>query len=298
MTIVTTVDGVELYVESTGSGPAILFIHEFAADHRTWEEQVKDLSADFTCIVYSARGYPPSAVPEGQNSYSYLHAADDAIAVLDGLGVDKSHVVGLSMGGFCALQLGIHYADRVLSLLVSSAGSGANPANRAAFIAETNDVAAAFRGQGSAAVAGKLAYGPSRIQLKRKDEAAWNTFVRQLGGHSAEGMALTVLGVQQSRPSLYDIVGDLRGITTPTLVLNGDEDEACLEPGLLLKRTIATAGYQVVPNSGHALNLEDPKLYNDVIRWFIDTVTRDAWPTRDPRSLSAVMGINDEIPRR
>jgi pimeloyl-ACP methyl ester carboxylesterase len=102
--------------------------------------------------------------------------------------------------------------------------------------------------------------------------------------------------VQQARPSLWEIVDDLRGITAPTLILNGDEDEACLEPGLLLKRTIASAGYQVVPNSGHALNLEDPQLYNDVIRWFIGTVSRGAWPTRDPRSLSSAMGINDEAP--
>jgi pimeloyl-ACP methyl ester carboxylesterase len=296
VTTVTTSDGVNLHVESTGSGPAILFIHEFAADHRTWAEQVKDLSSNFRCIVYSARGYPPSAVPPRQESYSYLHAADDAVAVLDGLGVDKAHIVGLSMGGFCALQLGIRYPDRLLSLLVSSAGSGANPANRAAFIEETNDVAAAFRTKGSVSVASKFGYGPSRIQLKRKDEAAWNEFVRQLGEHSSEGMALTIVGVQQSRPSLWEILDDLRSITTPTLVLNGDEDEACLEPGLLLKRSIASAAYQVVPNSGHALNLEDPQLYNDVIRSFIGTVSRGEWPTRDPRSLSSAMGINDDTP--
>jgi pimeloyl-ACP methyl ester carboxylesterase len=296
MTTVTTTDGVELHVESTGSGPAILFIHEFAADHRTWAEQVRDLSADFRCIVYSARGYPPSAVPAAQDAYSYLHAADDAVAVLDGLGIDQAHIVGLSMGGFCALQLGIRYARRVLSLLVSSAGSGANPSNRAAFIEETNDVAAAFRAKGSTWVAEKFAYGPSRIQLKRKNQPAWNEFVRQLGEHSAEGMALTVVGVQQARPSLWEIVDDLGGITAPVLILNGDEDEACLEPGLLLKRTITTAGYQVVPNSGHALNLEDPQLYNDTIRWFIGTVSRGAWPSRDPCSLSSTMGVNDEAP--
>jgi pimeloyl-ACP methyl ester carboxylesterase len=296
VTTVTTPDGVGLHTESTGTGPAILFVHEFAADHRTWTEQVADLSADFRCIVYSARGYPPSDVPSDPGAYSYRHAAADAIAVLDGLGIDRAHVVGLSMGGYCALQLGILHPDRVLSLLVSSAGSGSRPDGRDAYIAETNAVVAAFRDQGSIAVAGKLANGPSRIQLRRKNEVAWQEFVRQLGEHSAEGMALTVVGVQQSRPSLADIVEDLRGITAPTLILNGDEDEACLEPGLLLKRTIATAGYQVVPNSGHALNLEEPQLYNQVIRRFADAASRGSWPTRDARSLSSAMGITDETP--
>jgi pimeloyl-ACP methyl ester carboxylesterase len=104
-------------------------------------------------------------------------------------------------------------------------------------------------------------------------------------------MALTVIGIQRSRPSLYDITDQLAGITTPTLVVNGDEDEACLEPGLLLKRTIPTAGLAVVPNSGHALNLEEPELFNDFIRTLIGAAEAGTWPTRDPRSLSASMGI-------
>jgi 3-oxoadipate enol-lactonase len=74
-------------------------------------------------------------------------------------------------------------------------------------------------------------------------------------------------------------------------VVNGDEDEACLEAGLLLKRTIPTAGLAVVPNSGHALNLEEPELFNDSIRALIGAVEAGTWPTRDPRSLSASMGI-------
>jgi len=292
MTAVATPDGVNLYAESAGSGEAILFVHEFAADHRTWVGQVAALSGEFRCLTYSARGYPPSDVPPSQDAYSYLKAADDAVAVLDAFGVSKAHIVGLSMGGFCALQLGIRYPERVLSLLVSSAGSGSNPAHRETFVRETEDLAAAFRRDGSPAVAQRIAVGPSRIQLRRKDEAAWREFVRQLGEHSAAGMALTVLGVQRSRPSLYDITDDLRGISAPTLVLNGDEDEACLEPGLLLKRTIPAAGLFVAPNSGHALNLEEPVLYNYVIRTFIGAVRRGEWPARDPRSLSSAIAMN------
>jgi pimeloyl-ACP methyl ester carboxylesterase len=291
MTSVTTSDGFILYAESAGSGPPILFIHEFAADHRTWAEQTVALSPAHQCITYSARGYPPSDVPPEPSAYSYLRAADDAIDVLDSFGIERAHIVGLSMGGFCALQLGIRYPDRVRSLLVSSAGSGANPANRAAFLTETESVAESFRRDGSPAVAEKLALGPSRIQLQRKNPVAWAEFVRQLSEHSAEGMALTVLGVQQSRPSLYEIADELRTITAPTLIVNGDEDEAVLEPGLLLKRTIGPAGLQVLPNSGHALNLEEPEIYNRIVRTFVEIVERGQWPTRDPRSLSSAMGI-------
>ena len=74
-------------------------------------------------------------------------------------------------------------------------------------------------------------------------------------------------------------------------MLNGDEDEACLEPGLLLKRTISTAGLAVVPSSGHGLNLEEPELFNDLIRTLVGAAEAGTWPTRDPRSLWASMGI-------
>jgi pimeloyl-ACP methyl ester carboxylesterase len=293
VTDVITSDGVRLYAEATGtaSGLPVLFIHEFAADHRTWTRQVDALSGPFRCITYASRGYPPSEVPPGQERYNYLRQADDAIDVLDAFGIARAHVVGLPMGGFCALQLGIRYPDRVSSLLVASAGSGASPGGRAAFLAETEQMAAAFRADGMAAVSAKQAMGPNRIQLRRKNRHVWEEFAGQLAEHSAEGMAFTVIGIQRSRPSLYDIIDQLADITTPTLVVNGDEDEACLEPGLLLKRTIATAGLAVVPNSGHALNLEEPELFNDLIRTLVSAAEAGTWPTRDPRSLSASMGI-------
>jgi pimeloyl-ACP methyl ester carboxylesterase len=291
VTDVITSDGVRLYAEATGSGLPVLFIHEFAADHRTWSRQVGALSGTYRCVTYAARGYPPSEVPPQQERYNYLRQADDAIDVLNAFGIARAHVVGLSMGGYCALQLGLRYADRVSSLLVASAGSGASPRGRAAFLAETEQMAAAFRADGMAAVSAKQATGPNRIQLRRKNRQVWEEFAGQLAEHSAEGMARTVIGIQRSRPPLYDITSQLAGITAPTLVVNGDEDEACLEPGLLLKRTIPTAGLALVPNSGHALNLEEPALFNDLIRTLIGAAEAGTWPTRDPRSLSASLGI-------
>jgi pimeloyl-ACP methyl ester carboxylesterase len=142
-----------------------------------------------------------------------------------------------------------------------------------------------------AAVGARQATGPNRIQLRRKNRRVWEEFAAQLAGHSAEGMALTVTGIQRSRPSFYDITGQLAAITAPVLVVNGDEDEACLEPGLLLKRTIPAAGLAVVPNSGHALNLEEPELFNDLVRTLVGAAEDGTWPTRAPRSRSASMGI-------
>ncbi len=65
-------------------------------------------------------------------------------------------------------------------------------------------------------------------------------------------------GVQASRPSLWDLEDGLKRMAVPTLVIVGDEDDHCLQPGLFLKRTIPACGLSVLPKTGHTLNLEEP----------------------------------------
>ena len=106
---VRTDDGVELYYEETGSGDPILFLHEFGGHHLSWEPQVRYFSRRYRCITYAARGWPPSDVPEIADAYSQARAADDAADVLQGLGITRAHLVGLSMGATAALEFGIRH---------------------------------------------------------------------------------------------------------------------------------------------------------------------------------------------
>ena len=115
MPYATTSDNVQLYFEEAGGGPPILFIHEFAADYASWEPQMRYFSRSHRCITYSARGYIPSHIPEA-DAYSYKHFRDDAIAMLDHLKIPAAHLVGLSMGAYSALQVGIEAPKRALSL--------------------------------------------------------------------------------------------------------------------------------------------------------------------------------------
>ena len=153
MPMIQADDGVRLYAESTGSGTPMLFIHEFAGDHRSWEPQVQYFSAALECITYSARGYPPSDVPADPAAYSQQRAVDDAISVLDALGVRRAHVVGLSMGGFTALHLAMQHPDRLLSAVAAGAGYGAQPERQDQFRRECEATAAAFESEGAAQVA-------------------------------------------------------------------------------------------------------------------------------------------------
>ena len=287
MPTIVTDDGVALYAESTGAGQPLLFIHEFAGDHRSWEPQVRFFCRGYRCVTYAARGYPPSAVPEDPAAYSQQRAVVDAVAVLDGLGIDRAHVAGLSMGGFTALHLALRHPERVLSAVVAGAGYGAQPERAAAFRAECLATAAAFEAEGAPQVAQRYAVGPSRVQFQRKNPRGWAEFAAALAGHSAMGSALTMRGVQAARPSLYALRDDLATIAAPMLLVVGDEDEGCLEPALMLKRAIASAGLVVLPRTGHTANLEEPGVFNEAVDRFLAAVVRGAWRPRDPRSLSA-----------
>ena len=94
------------------------------------------------------------------------------------------------------------------------------------------------------------ALGPTRVQFQNKDPRGWRELVDQLSEHSSQGSARTMRGVQKRRPSLFDLIDKMKTIKAPMLVMTGDEDWPCLEPAVLMKRTIPTAGVVVLPNAG------------------------------------------------
>ena len=289
-------DNVSLYYEEAGSGPTILFIHEFAGDWRAWEPQIRHFSRYFRCITYSARGFKPSSVPTDPSHYSQDHARDDAIAVLDHLNIESAHLVGLSMGGFAALHVGIRYPKRVRSLVIAGCGYGASPKDREGFRRECEAAAKRFESDGQAA-GGKYAIGPTRVQFQNKDQRGWAEFEQQMLEHDWTGQANTIRGVQMQRPSLFELVADMNRIVAPALIVTGDEDDPCLEPSLLMKRSIPTAGLLVVPKSGHTINLEEPKAFNQAVEEFLLKVETRRWSPRDPRSVaSGIIGF-EQNPR-
>jgi pimeloyl-ACP methyl ester carboxylesterase len=280
MAYVTTDDGVKLYYEETGSGLPIVFAHEFAGDYRNWEAQVRHFSRRYRCITFNARGYPPSDVPADGSSYSQQRARDDIVAVLDGLGIERAHVVGLSMGAFATLHFGMAYSDRALSLVVAGCGYGAHPDQYETFQKDAKALADSIRKNGMSHLAATYGHGPARLQLRDKDPRGFEDFVRFFSEHSVEGSANTMENYQGKRPSLYTLTQQMAGITAPLLVVAGDEDDVTLEPSIMMKRTIATCGLVVLPKSGHVMNMEEPALFNYVVEEFFHTVEAGRWVAR------------------
>ena len=266
-----------LYVEETGTGDPIVFVHELHSDHREWEAQVRWFSRSYRCITYNARGYPPSDVPSDPSLYGFPLVVHDIAAVVQALGISKAHVVGLSMGAYAALHFGWMYPEMARSLVVAGVGSGSPAADRAAWVAECEANARAYLEQGSAAVAEVAARRPTRTQLLRKNPRAFDEFLSHLREHSPEGKARTIAGYQARRPSLQDYGNEFSGLQVPVLLIAGDEDEPCLETTLWLKRTLPNAGLWIFPNSGHAVNLEEPAAFNRTVEDFLSAVEHGRW---------------------
>ncbi len=279
-------DGIGLYYEEAGSGTPVVFVHEFAGDHRSWEPQLRYFSRRYRCIAFNARGWPPSDVPQDVARYSQARACEDIRSVLDALSIDKAHIVGLSMGGLATLHFGLTHPTRARSLLVAGAGYGSEPAEREKFRTEAVVIAAKLEKEGMATFAEAYAYGPTRVQFENKDARGFAEFKAMLAEHSAKGAANTQLGVQRDRPSIFDLEDKLAACRVPMLVVTGDEDWPCLLPNLFIKRTCPTAGLLVIPNSGHAVNLEEPAAFNAALGDFLAQVDAGRWPIRDPRAIS------------
>lgn len=283
MTRIRTKDGVSLYVEDTGTGEPILFMHEFGGHHLSWEPQVRYFSRRYRCIAYAARGWPPSDVPDRAEAYSQARAADDALDVLDGLGLARAHLVGLSMGATAAVEFAIRRPGRALSLTIAAGGSGGSTdaAEKQRFAEDCKAFAARIETEGMAKMADLYCGGPARVQYRDKDPRGWAEFKQQFADGSARGHALTMIGVQGGREPFFSRTAELERIGEPMLVIVGDEDDTTHSLGLHLKRHVPRCGLMMLPKTGHTINLEEPAAFNRALEDFLHAVEHGRWRERN-----------------
>jgi len=281
-----TSTGVKLYYEEAGRGTPIVFVHEFSHDLRSWEPQLRCFSRRYRCIAFNARGYPPSDVPNSRSAYSQAIATDDIANVMRHLELPKAHVIGCSMGGYATLHFGLRYPRMARSLTVVGAGYGSDPDKRGQFLRDTEVFARRFDDLGTAEAIKPYVLGPARVQLQNKDPRAYREFCAMFARHSALGSANTLRGVQARRPAIYSLERGLARMKVPTHIVSGDEDNQCLEPGIFIKRKCAAARLTVVPATGHAVNVEEPDLFNRIAGDFLALVDSGRWRPRDRRSVN------------
>ena len=278
-------NGVKLYYEEAGRGTPIIFVHEFADDLHGWEAQMRFFSRRYRCVAFNARGYPPSDVPKSASKYSQAIATADIANVMRHLKIRKAHIIGCSMGGFATVHFGLTYPRMALSLTAIGVGFGSDPDKRGQFLRDNDVMIKRFLELGTKAAIKPYQVGPSRVQYQNKDPRGFADFCAEFAEHSALGSANTLIGCQGKRPTIYSLENKLRKLKVPLHMMSGDEDDNCLDPGIFIKRVCPSATLTVVAGTGHAVNLEEPALFNSITAEFLAQVDSGRWKPRDVRSL-------------
>ncbi|MEZ4564782.1 MAG: alpha/beta fold hydrolase [Thermomicrobiales bacterium] len=258
------VDGANLAYDVTGRGPAVLLLHAGLGDRTMWDAQVPALADAFTVIRLDARGFGETRKPPV--AYSPV---DDALAVLDHLGVEQAHVVGVSMGSQTAIELAVIAPARVASLVAVAARTGVavSPELRAEWdrvdeIFEAGDVEGANEYELRMWVD-----GPNRTP--DMIDPAFRERVR------AMNLALLVRDDAEGEEIALDppAAARLGEITAPCLILYGDQDIADVqEAGPKLAQAIPGASLVVMPGVSHLPQMEQPDRFNAMVLGFLRQV--------------------------
>ena len=277
-----SVNGISLYYEESGQGDAIVFAHEFSDDCRSFAGQVAHFAPRYRCVVYNARGFAPSDAPEALDAYSQEQSVADMAGLMRHLGIEAAHVAGISMGSMTTLHFGLSHPEMARSLVICGTGPGDTARAKARFEAEIEDFIGEIESRGWARVAEDYGLTDDRRRLRDKNPAAYAAFQERLAMRAVNGPLQTLRRTVTGRPLLADLAGQLEAMELPTLILTGDEDHVCIDTSLYLKRLLPAAGLSIVPGTGHAVNLEEPDLFNRTLDSFFGAVEVGRWaPTPD-----------------
>ncbi len=243
-------DGIEIWYEATGAGPALLLTHGFSATSEMWRGQVEAMARDWRVITWDVRGHGRSASPEDPMLYSEAACVGDMAAILDACGARGAVVGGLSLGGYLSLGFFVAFPERVRALLLFDTGPGyRDDAGRARWNQLAEDYARAFETKGLEA-------------LGRGAEVRLSTH------RSAAGLARAARGILAQRDAR--VMEALPKIDVPTLVLVGENDKPFLGASDYMAKKIPGANKVVLASAGHAANIDQPQAFNAAVREFLE----------------------------
>jgi pimeloyl-ACP methyl ester carboxylesterase len=257
------IQGLSVAYQRCGDGPALVLLHGFTHDSRVWRPQLESLARDFTVVAWDAPGAGQSSVPP--DGFETGDWADCLVGLLDHLGVQEAHVVGLSWGGMVAQEFYARYPSRTSSLVLA-------------------DTYAGWRGS----LPGPIAEERLATCLRYADRPAnelVSAFLPGMFGNSAtqevrQELARIMaefhpLGFRLMSESLAtDTRALLQTIRAPTLLIWGDADARSPIPvAHQFREAIPHARLVIIPGAGHVSNLEAPADFDAAVRDFCLSVS-------------------------
>jgi len=239
-----------IYYEVHGDGPAILLTHGYAAESGMWQGQVEALSEKNTLILWDMRGHGQTQTPAEDLAFSEALTTADMAAVLDETGFDSAVIGGLSLGGYMSMAFHVDYSERVKALLIIDTGPGfKNDDARARWNVQANRIADKLAEHGFSGLAG---LSP---EMKRS---------RHLDSSGLVRAGRKMLTQQTDR-----VIQSLPSIRVPAMIVVGANDKPYLAGTEYMAAKIETASKYVIPDAGHAVNIDQPALFNDLVISFL-----------------------------
>jgi len=260
-----TIDNIHISYDDCGSGPAVVLIHGFPLNRQMWQPQLKSLAgAGFRVIAPDLRGFGESDAPEG--GYSMDRFADDIVALLDALTVERAVVAGMSMGGYVLLNLLERHPERVAAagfiVTRATAEDEAGRARRTALAAEAerlgvNPIIKIFA---------ELLFAPDTVHANPRLVAQVTAWMRNT---SPKGLAGGLLSMRDRK----DYTALLHSFRVPSLVVTGAEDRAGAPEGAqLFAEGLPRCTSRVIEHAGHMANLERPEEFNAALLEFLQGI--------------------------
>lgn len=250
---------IRIYYEEAGAGIPAVFLHGFTLDRRMWNPNVDFFANKYDVILPDSRGHGLSSAPK--TGYSRNDRVEDLRRFIEDLGLDKLHLIGLSMGGSTAIGFALKYQDRLRTLtLVSSGAAGyklARDFGQFDEVAKTEGLEAArseWRELSLKWFVGERS-GPRELME------------RMINEHSGAIWMDSMRGKYPSTPDLDQV----HRITIPTLIIAGERDKVFVPLAEALHERIAGSRLVVVKDVGHMVNLERPEEFNRLVGEFLES---------------------------
>jgi len=256
------VNGVELAYRFDGpeNGRVVMMSNSLMSDHTMWDVTVPALADRYRVLRYDTRGHGSSGTTAGPYTIELL--ADDAAGLMEALGIQRAHFVGLSMGGMIAQQLGARFPERILSLALCDTASEMPPR------AMWEERLAIARSQGTAGLVDSTIQRWFTAPFIARDPQSVGLVRRMILNTGTEGFIACASAVRDMAQTTM-----LLQVKTPTLVLVGRHDPACsVEKAMVIHRMIDGAQLVIIEEAAHLSNIEQPQAFNAALRGFIDRV--------------------------